>query len=302
MNTLIKGKEVWWSDPAEQSSGVYTVEEIKTELDEGLYDDTIILISNGASEAEVEAWELQDIEIRRKRIQELVDKVTEVAEDDNWGVDNLDEKYNIVDLYFHKYSPMGQDFGFYVESQSGDINELLRAIENYHDNYDPDEEAALWIGPDGHGHNGAPYNLSDILEDMQDCKSNVKGLIDLLNQEFNGIKITKPQRHSQLSERVYNIRTEVLEEINDTLHNICDKTGSTSVLWSRITNQLNTDICCDNQSVLPSTIGISDDNSSEFIIIFADYCDCSDSINGENIYTETLVDILQYLEEYLSTL
>lgn len=302
MNTLIKGKEVWWSDPAEQSSGVYTVEEIKTELDDGLYDDTIILISNGTSEAEVEAWELQDIEIRRKRIKELVDKVTAIAEDDDWSVYNHDDEYNTVDLYISKYSSMGQDFGFYIECKTGDTDEFIKAVEDYYNSYDPDEAAALWIGPDGHGHNGAPYDLSDLLEDMQDCKSNVKGLIDLLNQEFNGIKITKPQRHSQLSERVYNIRTEVLEEINDTLHNICDKTGSTSVLWSRITNQLNTDICCDNQSVLPSTIGISDDNSSEFVIVFADYCNCSDSINGENIYTETLIDILQYLEEYLSKL
>lgn len=302
MNTLIKGKEVWWSDPAEQSSGVYTVEEIKTELDGGLYDDTIVLISNGVSEAEVEAWELQDIEIRRKRIKELVDKVTAIAENDDWSVYNHDDEYNTVDLYISKYSSMGQDFGFYIECKTGDTDEFIKAVEDYYNSYDPDEEAALWIGPDGHGRNGAPYDLSDLLEDMQDCKSNVKELIDLLNQEFNGIKITKPQRHSQLSERVYNIRTEALEEINNTLHNICDKTGSTNVLWSSITNQLNTDICAYDQSVLPSTIGISDDNSSEFVIVFADYCNCYDSINGENIYTETLIDILQYLEDYLSKL
>lgn len=302
MNTLIKGKEVWWSDPAEQSSGVYTVEEIKTELDDGLYDDTIILISNGVSEVEVEAWELQDIEIRRKRIKELVDKVTAIAENDDWSVYNHDDEYNTVDLYISKYSSMDQDFGFYIECKTGDTDEFIKAVEDYYNSYDPDEEAALWIGSDGHGHNGAPYNLSDILEDMKDCKSNVKGLIDLLNQELNGIKITKPQRYPQLSERLYNIRTEALEEINNTLHNICDKTGSTSVLWSSITNQLNTDICAYDQSVLPSTIGISDDNSSEFVIVFADYCNCSDSINGENIYTETLIDILQYLEDYLSKL
>lgn len=302
MNTLIKGKEVWWSDPAGKSSGVYTVQKIHTEPDGGLYDDTIILISNDTSEAEVEAWELQDIEIRRKRIKELVDQVTTIAENDDWSVYNHDDEYNTIDLYISKRSSMDQDFGFYIECKTAEADELIKAIEDYHDSYDPDEEAALWVGPDGHGCNGAPYNLSDLIEDMQECKSNVKKLVDLLNQEFNGIKITKPQRHSQFSERLYNIRTEVLEEINDTLHDICDKTGSTSVLWSSITNQLNTDICGYDQSVLPSTIGISDDNSSEFVIVFADYCNCSDSINGENIYTETLIDILQYLEEYLSKL
>lgn len=302
MNTLTIGQDVWWSDPENKTSGSYLVLEIRKDPNDGLDDNTIILIGNGVSEAEVEACELQDLGIRRKRIKELVDKVTAIAENDNWSVYNHDDEYNTVDLYISKYSPMDQDFGFYIECKTVEADELIKAIEDYHDSYDPDEEAALWIGPDGHGCNGAPYNLSDLIEDMQECKSNVKKLVDLLNQEFNGIKITKPQRHSQFSERLYNIRTEVLEEINDTLHDICDKIGSTSVLWSSITNQLNTDICGYDQSVLPSTIGISDDNSSEFVIVFADYCNCSDSINGENIYTETLIDILQYLEEHLSKL
>lgn len=196
MNTLIKGKEVWWSDPVGKSSGVYTVQKIHTEPDGGLYDDTIILISNDTSEVEVEAWELQDIEIRRKRIKELVDQVTTIAENDDWSVYNHDDEYNTIDLYISKRSSMDQDFGFYIECKTAEADELIKAIEDYHDSYDPDEEAALWVGPDGHGCNGAPYNLSDLIEDMQECKSNVKKLVDLLNQEFNGIKITKPQRHS----------------------------------------------------------------------------------------------------------
>lgn len=301
-NTLSIGQDVWWKDPEGKTSGSFLVLEIKYDEDGGLYDDTIVLISNGVSEAEVEACELQDLTLRRQKIKELVDRVTEIVEDDDWSVHNHDENYNNIDLYLSKSYSRGQDFGFYVDYDSGDVNGLINTIEAYYESYDPCEKAALWIGPDGHGCNGAPYNLSDLIEDMRECKSNVKKLVDLLNQEFNGIKITKPQRHSQFSERLYNIRTEVLEEINDTLHDICDKIGSTSVLWSSITNQLNTDICGYDQSVLPSTIGISDDNSSEFVIVFADYCNCSDSINGENIYTETLIDILQYLEEYLSKL
>lgn len=67
--TLTVGKKVWWSDPDHDlSSGEYEVVEIRYDEDGALYDDTIILISNGVSEVEVNAWELQSLEIRKERI------------------------------------------------------------------------------------------------------------------------------------------------------------------------------------------------------------------------------------------
>lgn len=52
---------------------------------------------------------------------------------------------------------------------------------------------------------------------------------------------------------------------------------------------------------MPDTIGLSD-NEDEFFITFATYCEAPTSNNGENIYTDTLIDILEYLENYRSTL
>ena len=67
----------------------------------------------------------------------------------------------------------------------------------------------------------------------------------------------------------------------------------------------NPDICYEKDSgswnVLPDTIGLSD-NEDEFFITFATYCEAPTSNNGENIYTDTLIDILEYLENYRSTL
>ncbi len=57
-NTLSIGQDVWWKDPEGKTSGSFLVLEIKYDEDGGLYDDTIVLISNGVSEAEVEACEL----------------------------------------------------------------------------------------------------------------------------------------------------------------------------------------------------------------------------------------------------
>lgn len=307
-NSLFTGQDVWWSDPENKNSGAYKVLDIKRnpdDPDEGLYDDTIVLISNGVSEAEVEAWELQDLGIRRKRISELVERVTAIAEDDNWGVHNHDENYDKVDLYLSKYSSADQDFGFYIECETGDVDEFINAVEGYYNSYDPCEEAVIWLGPDGHGKNGAPYDLKDLIEDMGDCKNNVKGLLDYLRQELKGVKITKPSRHSQYSERVYNIRTEIIESVLETIKDICRQTKGRSILWDSLTNHLNTDICYEKDSgpssVLPDTIGLTDDDKG-FYITFASYCDAPSSNDGENIYTETLIDILEYLENYRSTL
>lgn len=307
-NTLLVGQDVWWSDPENKTSGAYTVLEIKRnpdDPDEGLYDDTIVLISNGVSEAEVEAWELQDLGLRRKRIEEFVNRITAIAEDDDWSVHNHSENYDKVDLYLSKYFNAGQDFGFYVECETGDADEFINAVEGYYNSYDPYEEAALWIGPDGHGKNGAPDDLKDLIADMEECKDNMKGLVDLLKQELKGEKIVKQTYHSQYSERVYNIRTEVIESIFYTIKDICQQTNTRSILWDDITGHENPDICYEKDSgpssVLPDIIGIAD-NDREFYITFADYCDAPVSNAGENIYTETLIDILEYLENYRSTL
>lgn len=50
------GNLCYWKDPAGETSGIYTIEEIRydpTDLDDSLSSDTIILIGNGYSEAEV---------------------------------------------------------------------------------------------------------------------------------------------------------------------------------------------------------------------------------------------------------
>ena len=109
----------------------------------------------------------------------------------------------------------------------------------------------------------------------------------------------------QYSERVYNIRTEIIESVLETIKDICRQTKGRSILWDSLTNHLNTDICYEKDSgpssVLPDTIGLTDDDKG-FYITFASYCDAPSSNDGENIYTETLIDILEYLENYRSTL
>lgn len=92
--------------------------------------------------------------------QKLIDRITEIAEADGWSV-SIEEKKDredTLEFTFGKFTDADQDFSFYVEMTDGDIYTLIEDIDRYYEGYDPDEEALLWLGPDGHGMNGAPIS------------------------------------------------------------------------------------------------------------------------------------------------
>lgn len=96
-----------------------------------------------------------------------MNKIIEIAEKLDWSVD-ISEDY----INFSTFSPAGQDFNVDI-SYDKDLEledlyaEIGEKLYEYYKSYDPDYEASLWIGDDGHGKNGAPYKLSDLLKDME---------------------------------------------------------------------------------------------------------------------------------------
>lgn len=121
--------------------------------------------------------------------QELIDAITKIAEENGWTVSaeeatrwnnetrKVESIGDVVRFEFRQYSDAGQDFSFSEEMKDGDIETLIENISNFYEGYDPDEEAMLWAGPDGHGKNGAPYRLSDIIKDMEQCEEMVRNLL-----------------------------------------------------------------------------------------------------------------------------
>lgn len=103
-----------------------------------------------------------------------IEELIKIAESDSWTV--TEEEYsNGKGLLFSKYSPAGQDFSISTgpfESAEELINIIL---ERYLD-YDVDSEAYLWLDNDGHGKNGAPYHMRDVLEDMEACEKMISDL------------------------------------------------------------------------------------------------------------------------------
>lgn len=116
--------------------------------------------------------------------QEFIDRIIESAESQGFSVDTeiTDDE---VRFTFSQYTDFGQDFFFEATMKDYDIYTLIGEVEDYYEGYDPDEEAMLWVGPDGHGKNGAPYRLTDVVKDMEQCEQMIKNLSDALSEANN---------------------------------------------------------------------------------------------------------------------
>ena len=106
---------------------------------------------------------------------QLTDELTNIIESYEWGIDYYDDST----IYLSKYSPAGQDFGFYIEKVES-IEEFADKIYDQYNEYDVSEAAYMWLGSDGHGKNGAPYDIKDLYEDMEACKQNILELYELI--------------------------------------------------------------------------------------------------------------------------
>ena len=71
-----------------------------------------------------------------------------------------------------KYQPDGEiDY-------TGMLDELYDCVECF----DVEENTMLWVDDEGHGKNGAPYHLKDVLKDMEWCKKQSVKLYNKLNK------------------------------------------------------------------------------------------------------------------------
>lgn len=111
----------------------------------------------------------------------IIDAVKRCAERLGWTVQTDMPKENDVVLFeFYKFSPAGQDFGFSVGMEDNELANLIGNIEDYYNSFDADEEAYLWLDSNGHGKNGAPYHMRDVLDDMEAVEDMIGELLDAI--------------------------------------------------------------------------------------------------------------------------
>lgn len=118
---------------------------------------------------------------------ELVENVNKVAETEGfiatWETTTTEDIFMVM---FSKYSPCGQDFFFSVDVNiDDDLSDVATAIEEYYDGFDISTESYLWLDEDGHGTNGAPYEMIDVYNDMATCKDYICKLANAITDYDN---------------------------------------------------------------------------------------------------------------------
>lgn len=109
-----------------------------------------------------------------------IEQITTVAAKLGWQVETNTSNSDHAEFEFRKYTPCGQDFSFSVKMDGNDPDSLLEEVKDYYEDFDPDYEAYLWIGEDGHGKNGAPYHIKDIVDDMEQAEAMIGTLLESL--------------------------------------------------------------------------------------------------------------------------
>lgn len=110
-----------------------------------------------------------------------INTVIRCGEANGWNVStDTEHKSGIVLFDFSKFTPAGQDFSFSAAMKGKDLDSLITDMEDYYESFDVDEETYLWLDSRGHGKNGAPYRMRDVLEDMEAAEKMVESLLDAM--------------------------------------------------------------------------------------------------------------------------
>ena len=118
-------------------------------------------------------------------IEKIKKEITEIAESLNFNI-TISEDVD-VNISFAKTSSYGQDFNFEISvDKDASMFGIWRKLESYQNNFDVSSEAYLWLDERGHGKNGAPFEMIDVYNDMEECKGFVTELADkVFDKIFN---------------------------------------------------------------------------------------------------------------------
>jgi len=60
------------------------------------------------------------------------------------------------------------------------FEDFCKEVEELYQNFDPSSEAYLWLDDEGHGKNGAPYYMGDVLASMEELEESLCNLSNVL--------------------------------------------------------------------------------------------------------------------------
>lgn len=71
---------------------------------------------------------------------------------------------------------------YFDNDETKTYDSIVECIEEFRENYDIDYETYKWLGNDGHGKNGAPYHIEDILKHYKRIDDTLYDIIEHLKK------------------------------------------------------------------------------------------------------------------------
>lgn len=117
-----------------------------------------------------------------KRLEYIINEIKKV------GYSITEEYDDIYDI--GNFSPWGQDYHVSIDTKNN-ADLFIENIRSYVSKYDVSYKAYLWLDNEGHGTNGAPYDMKDVYEDVEWWKNSLKELVydlELLLEEYDELQ------------------------------------------------------------------------------------------------------------------
>lgn len=138
-------------------------------------------------------------------------QIEKAAEEAGWNVTIGKREDGGYDIAFQMYTDYGQDVNesFYVKT----LEDIKSEVYDRYQNFDPSEEASVWLDETGHGKNGAPHDMEDILDDMKE----VEKALENLSLTLCGNKLPDPNK-VDFTREANNLRDRCLMELLSNIH------------------------------------------------------------------------------------
>ena len=113
-------------------------------------------------------------------MENYINKVKKIAENLSWTV-TIDDDH----IDFQTYTTYGQDCNFRLTLEET-FEEFCDSLYEFYNNFDCSYETYLWLGNDGHGTNGAPYDMMDVYNDMKEYEEEIYKLYKEIEIAYKG--------------------------------------------------------------------------------------------------------------------
>lgn len=92
--------------------------------------------------------------------------IEDKLEYEGFNVSSRETNGDLYEIEISKYYNSNEEV-FTLQCEKNNPASVIDAVNIIYENYDVDYETYIWLGKDGHGANGAPYHIKDILDDKQ---------------------------------------------------------------------------------------------------------------------------------------